>query len=124
MAIQTIQFGDEGQAATRELIRRFESVANARGLVRFGRGIMDINASYPVELREAMLAEVPGDGPARSLGWFRGSLRGTRWFAHAGGGPAYYCELRIYPERGAASAIMLNRPGLSDTRLLDGIDPV
>jgi hypothetical protein len=32
MAIQTIQFGDEGQAATRELIRRFESAARARGL--------------------------------------------------------------------------------------------
>jgi hypothetical protein len=32
MAIQTIQFGDEGHAATRELIRRFDSIAKARGL--------------------------------------------------------------------------------------------
>ena len=32
MAIQTIQFGDEGQAATLELIRRFDSLAKARAL--------------------------------------------------------------------------------------------
>jgi hypothetical protein len=32
MAIQTIQFGDEGQAATRELVRRFASLAKERAL--------------------------------------------------------------------------------------------
>src|SRR5471030_1112853 len=32
MAIQTIQFGDEGQVATRELVRRFDSLARERAL--------------------------------------------------------------------------------------------
>jgi hypothetical protein len=32
MAIQTIQFGDEGQVATRELVRRFESAARDSSL--------------------------------------------------------------------------------------------
>lgn len=99
-------------------------IANARGLVRFGQALMDSSGSLPARVREAMLAGVPGPGPARSPGWFSGQLEGVRWFAHAGGGPAYYCELRVYPGRAAVSAIMLNRPGLSDARLLDRIDPV
>jgi CubicO group peptidase (beta-lactamase class C family) len=97
-------------------------IANATGLVRLGRALIGPDETYPAALREAMLTPVPGPGPTRSLGWFCGDLRGNRWFAHAGGGAAYYCELRVYPDLGAASAVMLNRPGLSDSRLLDSID--
>jgi D-alanyl-D-alanine carboxypeptidase len=98
-------------------------IANARGLARLGIAFLDADVVGSATLRDALFTPVPGPGPNRSLAWFCRDLLGCRFFAHAGGGPAYYCELRVYPERGAVSAIMLNRPGLRDMRLLDRIDP-
>ncbi|HUM48060.1 MAG TPA: serine hydrolase domain-containing protein, partial [Chitinophagales bacterium] len=34
------------------------------------------------------------------LSWFSGHLNGNRYYSHAGGGGGYYCEIRVYPERG------------------------
>ena len=56
------------------------------------------------------------------LSWFCGELMGNRYFAHAGGGGGYYCELRIYPKPGIGSVIMFNRTGMSDERYLDKLD--
>jgi CubicO group peptidase (beta-lactamase class C family) len=56
------------------------------------------------------------------LSWFKGQLNGIDYFAHAGGGGGYYCEIRLYPATGIGSVIFLNRTGMSDERLLDRID--
>ena len=56
------------------------------------------------------------------LSWFRGEMNGLQYFAHAGGGGGYYCEIRIYPEHGIGSVIMFNRTGMSDERYLDKLD--
>ena len=56
------------------------------------------------------------------LSWFSGQLNGNQYFAHAGGGGGYYCEIRIYPDLGIASVIMFNRTGMSDERYLDNLD--
>ena len=56
------------------------------------------------------------------LSWFSGQLNGNRYFAHAGGGGGYYCEIRIYPDKGIGSVIMFNRTGMSDERFLDKLD--
>ncbi|MBN1397200.1 MAG: beta-lactamase family protein [Bacteroidetes bacterium] len=56
------------------------------------------------------------------LSWFCGQLNGIKYFAHAGGGGGYYCEIRIYPESGIGSVIMFNRTGMSDERYLDKLD--
>ena len=56
------------------------------------------------------------------LSWFKGDLHGVPYFAHAGGGGGYYCEVRIYPEKGMGSVIMFNRSGVSDERFLDKLD--
>lgn len=56
------------------------------------------------------------------LSWFSGHLQGKQYFAHAGGGGGYYCEIRIYPEIGIGSVIMFNRTGMSDERFLDKLD--
>lgn len=56
------------------------------------------------------------------LSWFTGELKGRKYFAHAGGGGGYYCEIRIYPEQGFGSVIFLNRTGMSDERFLDKVD--
>ena len=56
------------------------------------------------------------------LSWFSGQLNGTQYFAHAGGGGGYYCEIRIYPKSGIGSVIMFNRTGMTDERFLDRLD--
>ena len=56
------------------------------------------------------------------LSWFTGELKGRKYFAHAGGGGGYYCEIRVYPESGMGSVIFLNRTGMGDERLLDKVD--
>ena len=56
------------------------------------------------------------------LGWFAGDLNGNKYFAHAGGGGGYYCEIRIYPDLNKGSVIFFNRSGMSDERYLDKLD--
>jgi CubicO group peptidase (beta-lactamase class C family) len=56
------------------------------------------------------------------LGWFTDQLNGVRYFAHPGGAGGYYCELRIYPEKGIGSVIFFNRTGMSNARFLDKLD--
>ncbi len=56
------------------------------------------------------------------LSWFKGQLNGKRYFAHAGGGGGYYCEIRIYPEEGVGSVIIFNRSGMSYKCFLDKVD--
>jgi len=56
------------------------------------------------------------------LSWFSGELNGHQYVAHAGGGGGYYCEIRIYPRPGIASAIFYNRTGMKDERMLDKVD--
>jgi CubicO group peptidase (beta-lactamase class C family) len=56
------------------------------------------------------------------LSWFSGRLNGKQYFAHAGGGGGYYCEIRIYPDLGIGSVIMFNRTGMTDERILDKLD--
>ncbi|PIE72204.1 MAG: hypothetical protein CSA20_09030 [Deltaproteobacteria bacterium] len=57
-----------------------------------------------------------------SLSWFTGKLNGVHYFAHAGGGGGYYCELRMYPDIKKGSVIFFNRTGMSDQRYLDKVD--
>ena len=56
------------------------------------------------------------------LSWFSGELNGIKYFAHAGGGGGYYCEIRLYPEKGIGSVCFFNRTGMSDERFLDKVD--
>ena len=56
------------------------------------------------------------------LGWFVGELKGQKYFAHAGGGGGYYCEIRIYPDINRGSVIFFNRSGMRDERILDEFD--
>lgn len=56
------------------------------------------------------------------LSWFSGQLDGNQYYAHAGGGGGYYCEIRVYPDNGIGSVIMFNRTGMRDERFLDKLD--
>jgi D-alanyl-D-alanine carboxypeptidase len=65
-----------------------------------------------------------GKSTGMCLAWFTGMLKGIRYFTHAGGGGGYYCELRIYPDKGLGSVIFFNRTGMSDARFLDRLDKI
>jgi len=56
------------------------------------------------------------------LSWFTDQLNGETYYAHAGGGGGYYCEVRLYPETGIGSVIMFNRSGMSNEKYLDKLD--
>ncbi|KPL14195.1 MAG: hypothetical protein AMS23_04135 [Bacteroides sp. SM1_62] len=56
------------------------------------------------------------------LSWFPGRLNHQEYFAHAGDGGGYYCEIRIYRKLGIGSLIMFNRTGMIDERFLDRLD--
>lgn len=57
-----------------------------------------------------------------ALSWFTGRHRGHEYRCHAGGGPGYGAEIRIYPALGAASALLTNTTIVNDERLLDRLD--
>jgi D-alanyl-D-alanine carboxypeptidase len=59
---------------------------------------------------------------AMCLSWFKGKLNNENYFAHAGGGGGYYCEIRMYPELELGSVVMFNRSGMRDERYLDKVD--
>jgi len=58
------------------------------------------------------------------LSWFTDHLNGETYYAHAGGGGGYYCEVRLYPESGMGSVIMFNRSGMSNEKFLDKTDKI
>jgi CubicO group peptidase (beta-lactamase class C family) len=63
-----------------------------------------------------------GRSSGHALAWFVGYLGRHAYACHAGGGPGYYAEVRIYPGLGAASVLLTNSTGLRDRRRLDQLD--
>jgi D-alanyl-D-alanine carboxypeptidase len=98
---------------------------SAPGLIKYAQTLLQqnsilLNDHYKeILFTESMAKEKP---TGMSLSWFTGSLKGNRFFAHAGGGGGYYVELRVYPELGVGSVIMYNRSGMKDERILDKTD--
>jgi D-alanyl-D-alanine carboxypeptidase len=100
-------------------------IANALGLACYLRGLLLGECGLNPAARRLLFEPArlsSGAEIGRSLGWVRGQAHGQSYFAHAGGGAAYYCEARLYPAIGRASVVMLNRAGLSHARLLDSLD--
>jgi D-alanyl-D-alanine carboxypeptidase len=64
-----------------------------------------------------------GEPTGHALSWFTGRLARHDYLCHAGGGPGYGAEIRIYPGLGAASVLLTNTTIVSDLRLLDRLDP-
>ena len=100
-------------------------IGNARGFMTYLQAILTGDVLLSNTSKQKMFQPQKtnnGDPIDMCLGWFRGELNGQIYFAHAGGGGGYYCEIRVYPEINLASVIMLNRTGVSDDRILDTID--
>ena len=98
---------------------------SAHGLIRYAQTLMQNNSVLlNNQYRKILFTEtvIQNKPTGMSLSWYTGSLKGNKYFAHAGGGGGYYVELRVYPELGAGSVIMYNRSGMTDKRILDKAD--
>jgi hypothetical protein len=63
-----------------------------------------------------------GRASGHALSWWIGTIAGHDYLCHAGGGPGYGAEIRIYPGLRAASALLTNTTMVRDLRLLDRLD--
>jgi CubicO group peptidase (beta-lactamase class C family) len=77
-------------------------------------------AGYDAFFEPQVLAS--GKPTGHALSWFTGRHAGHDYLCHAGGGPGYGAEIRVYPSLGAASALLTNTTIVRDARLLDRLD--
>jgi CubicO group peptidase (beta-lactamase class C family) len=100
-------------------------IGNTRGLSRYLQALLASDNYLSPQTRALLFSPAhtrDGHALARSLGWFTGRLGDEPYFAHAGGGAGYYCELRLYPRSARASVVTMNRAALRDERYLDRVD--
>lgn len=100
-------------------------VGSANGLIRYAQALLRSDATLLDATQKHILfteKAIGGQSTGMSFSWFTGTLKGNRYLAHAGGGGGYYVELRIYPDLGVGSAILYNRSGMRDERVLDKVD--
>jgi len=62
----------------------------------------------PEARRQMFREQVRTDQAAFALGWFVQERDGRRFFSHRGGGLGYVSEVRLYPERGLGSILLIN----------------
>ena len=101
-------------------------IGTADAFVKYIRDLLrDDGRLLSADSKEMLFSENrtrTGKATGMCLSWFKGLLKGNRYFAHAGGGGGYYCELRIYPDLGLGSVVMFNRTGMTDKRFLSKLD--
>lgn len=100
-------------------------VGSADALIRYAQALLQdecplLNNQYRnILFTESSINNKP---TGMSMSWYTGTLKGNRYYCHAGGGGGYYVELRIYPNLGVGSVILYNRSGMTDERILDRAD--
>ncbi len=100
-------------------------IGNAAGLAKYLQALLKNSILISDEYESRLFTrQKTNDGKETGmcLSWFAGDLSGEQYFAHAGGGGGYYCEIRIYSGKNRASVIMFNRTGVRDEWFLDKVD--
>lgn len=123
---QFISGSQEGWSAFRKYYIKGDGyggiVGNAKGFSKYLQSFIKSNGVFSEYALELFGPITNQKKFPVNLGWYRGELNGTTFFAHAGGGGGFYCEIRVYPSLSKTSVLMTNRTGVSDERLLDEID--
>lgn len=95
----------------------------------FGRFLQDQLAGASVlfspetqRLFEAAQSTGTGDAVPMTLGWHIGEADGEPYLFKEGGGGGFHAEMRIYPERGVGSVVMVNNTEFDSTTFLDRVD--
>jgi CubicO group peptidase (beta-lactamase class C family) len=101
-------------------------IGTANGLVKYLQEFLNPKSNFVTIRQKIMLFSENYTNNNKSTGmclsWFKGETDKKEYFTHAGGGGGYYCEVRIYPELGIGSLILMNRSGMKDERFLDNLD--
>jgi D-alanyl-D-alanine carboxypeptidase len=101
-------------------------IATARAVTAFLQDqLADRSVLMSPRSRELFFSQQVSGGKApvpMTLGWHVGELDGTRYFYKEGGGGGYHCDMRVYPEAGIASVIMVNETSSRCTRTQDSAD--
>lgn len=131
--IDTDKFMDKTEGKWKSFRNNYVNGASYGGLIGTPRALAKYLQEFlkpdtkllSAEYRKLLFTEnfTVNDKPTgMCLSWFTGNLNGNKYFTHAGGGGGFYCEIRIYPDKGIGSVIMFNRTGMSDERFLDKVD--
>lgn len=83
--------------------------------------------SVLVSAETKQLLEMPqttneGEPILMTLGWHIGETDGIAYFYKEGGGGGFHAEMRIYPDQGIASVVMVNRTEFNSTAFLNRVD--
>lgn len=100
-------------------------IGSGRALISYAQTLLKENSPLISDrYKQELFTErnVNGKPTGMSFSWFTGTLKGNRYYAHAGGGGGYYVELRVYPDLGVGSVILYNRTGMTDERILSKAD--
>jgi len=63
-----------------------------------------------------------GESVSMALGWHLGEVDGEAYYFKEGGAPGFHSEMRLYPQRGIGSFVMVNRTSFSTKKNLDQWD--
>ncbi len=101
-------------------------IGTANGLVKYLQEFLKPNSTLITQRQKKLIflenCTNQNELTGMCLSWFKGEIDGKKYFTHAGGGGGYYSEVRIYPDLGIGSLILMNRSGMKDERFLDKLD--
>jgi len=78
-----------------------------------------------IKVKQKMYAQQKtksGETIKMTLGWHIGELDGINYYFKEGGGAGFHSEMRIYPEQGIATIIMLNKTNFKPKKTMNRID--
>ncbi|HJQ88527.1 MAG TPA: serine hydrolase domain-containing protein [Propionibacteriaceae bacterium] len=74
------------------------------------------------ELLQAAQTNSAGEAVPMTLGWHVGEVNGERYLFKEGGGGGFHAEMRIYPERGVGTVVMVSNTDFDSTGFLNRVD--
>lgn len=75
-------------------------------------------------LLETQQSDNQGNPIPMTLGWHIGQMNNTAYFFKQGGGGGHISEMRLYPQNGIASIVMVNRTNFNSTIFLNQMDEI
>ena len=104
-------------------------MGNARGWSKFLQDQLSDNSKVMSAGVRKLFYETQrtseGEEIDMTLGWHKGTFKGTSYYYKSGGGPGFSCNIRIYPDAGLATVWLSNRMEASESpieALSDSID--
>jgi D-alanyl-D-alanine carboxypeptidase len=101
-------------------------VGNARSFGRFLQDQLSAESALfsadTKDLLQAAQTTAAGAAVPMTLGWHVGQVNGEPYLFKEGGGGGFHAEMRIYPERGIGSVVMVSSTDFDSTGFLNRVD--